>query len=150
MPCRFCAPSTYGGTEMASTPSTPLFHVDPILLRLDMERRDNLHKKIAFSGNITVEHILPRTATHEYWLSRFSDVERLEWTNKLGNLALLNGRKNSRASNRPFGEKVKDYFAKKSDFAVTNELEGFSEWNLINLRSRHQRLCDEALGLWIG
>jgi len=121
-----------------------------ILLRLDMERQDNLHKKIAFSGNITVEHILPRTATHEYWLSRFSDVERLEWTNRLGNLALLNGRKNSRASNRPFGEKVKDYFAKKSDFDVTNELEDFSEWNLTNLKLRHQRLRDEALRVWIG
>lgn len=120
-----------------------------ILLRLDMERQDNLHKKIAFSGNITVEHILPRTATHEYWLSRFNGTARLEWTNRLGNLALLNGRKNSRASNRPFSEKVNNYFAKKSDFDVTNELGNFSEWNLTNLKLRHQRLCDEALDVWV-
>ena len=121
-----------------------------ILLRLDMERQDNLHKKIAFSGNITVEHILPRTPTHEYWLSRFNGTARLEWTNRLGNLALLNGRKNSRASNRPFSEKVNNYFAKRSDFDVTNELGNFSEWNLTNLMLRHQHLCDEALDVWIG
>ena len=121
-----------------------------ILLRLDMERRDNFHQKVLFSGNITVEHILPRRPTHEYWLSRFSEADRLEWTNRLGNLTLLNGRKNSRASNKPFSEKVEDYLAKRSDFEVTNELREFEEWNLDNLRTRHERLCEEALRVWIG
>ena len=121
-----------------------------ILLGLDMERQDNLHRRISFSGNITVEHILPQTATHDYWLSRFDDSARLEWTNKLGNLAILNGRKNSRVSNKPFDEKVTDYFVKKSDFDITNELGEIHEWNLTNLESRHNRLCEEALSVWIG
>jgi uncharacterized protein with ParB-like and HNH nuclease domain len=120
-----------------------------ILLRMEMERHDNLHKKISYGGTITVEHILPQTPMDQYWLSRFDEATRLEWTNRLGNLVPLNGRKNSRARNKPFNEKVKDYFAKKSDFEVTNELMAVSEWNLANLQQRHDRLKSEALRIWI-
>ena len=54
-----------------------------ILLRLELTRRDNLHKRIAYRGTITIEHILPQTPTHEYWLSRFDERQRATWTNKL-------------------------------------------------------------------
>ena len=120
-----------------------------ILLRIDMERSYNDSKKIAFSGAVTVEHILPRTPKDSYWLSRFNEDERLKWTNKLGNLVLLNSKKNSQAGNKPFPQKIKDYFKKRSDFNITNELQGCQDWTLENLRARHRKLMDEAIKIWI-
>jgi uncharacterized protein with ParB-like and HNH nuclease domain len=119
-----------------------------VLLRIDMEAKDNLHKKITFTGNITVEHILPQTPTNDYWLTRFDQIDRLEWTNKVGNLVLLNGSKNSQASNKPFTEKVQTYFAKYSDFSLTNELASYNEWNLPLLKGRHDKLVKKAIEIW--
>lgn len=121
-----------------------------VLLRLDMERKDNLHAKIAYSGHITVEHILPRNPYENYWLDRFDKIARIELTNRLGNLVLLNGGKNSRASNKPFDRKVKDYFEKKSDFEITNELKRVKDWNLMTLKHRHESLKKECVELWMG
>lgn len=119
-----------------------------VLLRIDMERNENLHKKISFSGNITVEHILPQRP-NQYWKRKFTDKATQEWTNKLGNLTLLNGIKNSRASNKRFKEKINTYFQKKSDFAVTNELKNIDDWNKVELENRHKKLKREALNIWI-
>ncbi|MBU4535275.1 MAG: HNH endonuclease family protein [Euryarchaeota archaeon] len=119
-----------------------------VLLRIDMERNENLHKKVSFSGNITVEHVLPQKPNN-YWKRKFTDKAIQEWTNKLGNLTLLNGTKNSRASNKSYGEKIKTYFKKKSDFSVTNELENIPDWNKREIDNRHRRLKREALDIWI-
>ena len=120
-----------------------------VLLRIDMERSYNQNKKISYSGEITVEHILPRTPKEGYWLGRFPEEDRLKWTNRLGNLVLLNSRKNSQAGNKPFPEKVKDYFEKKSDFDITNELKSYKEWNADKLKERHNKLLQEAVKIWI-
>lgn len=119
-----------------------------VLLRVEMERNENLHKKISFSGNITVEHILPRKP-NKYWKNKFTEKATREWTNKLGNLTLLNGVKNSRASNKAFEEKIKTYFKKKSDFTITNELENTEDWNLVELKNRHTKIWSEARNIWI-
>jgi len=121
-----------------------------VLLRIDMERKYNQNLKFSYAGEITVEHILPRKPTDKYWLERFDKVARIEWTNRLGNLVLLNSRKNSQASNKPFPEKVKDYFEKKSDFEVTNELKNYEDWTLDALKDRHEKLKKEAIKIWIG
>ena len=119
-----------------------------VLLRIDMERNENLNKKISFSGNITVEHVLPRKP-NRYWKRKFTNQAIQEWTNKLGNLTLLNGTKNSRASNKSYHEKVETYFKKKSDFSVTNELVDISDWNKREISRRHKGLKREAVNIWI-
>ena len=67
----------------------------------------------------------------------------------MGNLALLNGAKNSSASNRKWSDKLKTYFKKKSDFVTTNELESISNWNIDELNKRHEKLKNEALTIWM-
>lgn len=119
-----------------------------VLLRVEIERKDNLSKKVSYTGSVTVEHILPRTPTDPYWTIRFDKLAILENTNRLGNLVLLNQSRNSAASNKPFPEKVKDYFQKKSDFDVTNELKSLQEWRLNLLEERHNNLKREAMSIW--
>ncbi|MFW6016204.1 MAG: DUF262 domain-containing protein [bacterium] len=120
-----------------------------VLLRLDMERKDNESVKLSYADNISIEHILPQKVKDNYWKIRFNEKERYEWTNRFGNLVPLNGRKNSKVSNKPFNKKIKDYFVKKSDFFLVDELDMFNEWNLDNLKKRHDMLINEATQLWI-
>lgn len=58
---------------------------------------------------VSVEHIYPQQARHQYWTSRFdglSQKQRTALRNSLGNLLPLSKPKNSSLSNKPFPEKV--------------------------------------------
>lgn len=120
-----------------------------LLLRIDMEKYYNTNKKIRYTGIITVEHILPQTPKDKYWLDRFDKMEKLDWTNRLGNLVLLNHRKNSQASNKPFPLKKQDYFEKRSDFRITQDLKRYNDWDMKNLKERHKFLMVKASNIWI-
>lgn len=119
-----------------------------VLLRIDLERHYSRNKQIDVVGNINVEHVLPQTPTADYWTERFNEQQQREWKHKLGNLTLLDERKNYQVSNKPFPEKVEEYFLKKSEFFVTQELENYVDWNLMNLKERHNRLIEEAKNIW--
>ena len=68
-----------------------------ILLRIDMSYWE-LENFPGYPGKITVEHILPQNPPdNSEWTCLFTKEQRVEWTNKLGNLVLLSGGKNSRA-----------------------------------------------------
>jgi len=122
-----------------------------ILLRIDMEEWELEN----FPGyreirEITVEHILPQNPPESSeWVKIFTKDQRDEWTNKLGNLVLLSGRKNSRAQNYDFGKKKEVYFKPKcTPFRITQELENVNEWNIENLSSRHKRLIDKCISIY--
>jgi len=122
-----------------------------ILLRIDMEEWELEN----FPGyrdirEITVEHILPQNpAENSEWVKIFTKDQRDEWTNKLGNLVLLSGRKNSRAQNYDFKRKKEVYFKPKcTPFRITQELENVNEWNIENLSSRHKRLIEKCISIY--
>ena len=69
--------------------------------------------KINVPKTITVEHILPQNPKdNSQWKQDFSDNDREEWTNKIGNLVLISRRKNSAQGRRDFAEKKQKYFEK--------------------------------------
>ena len=84
---------------------------------------------------ISVEHIYPQQARHEYWTTRFgglSQKQRTALKNSLGNLLPLSKPKNASLSNRPFHDKVTG----KGEMAVgycygsyaENEVAKYSDW----------------------
>ncbi|ELC8400238.1 DUF262 domain-containing protein [Clostridium perfringens] len=117
-----------------------------IFVRLDMEKRAN--EVLDYSDKIMIEHVLPRNAKEAYWKDNFSADQRRNWANKFGNLVIITGAKNTRANNKPFGEKVEQYLSKKSDFAITKEVLELSDWNMDSLKDRHESLVNRALELW--
>ena len=117
-----------------------------IFVRLDMEKRPN--EVLDYSDKIMIEHVLPRNAKEAYWKDNFSADQRRNWANKFGNLVIITGAKNTRANNKPFGEKVEQYLSKKSDFAITKEVLELSDWNMDSLKDRHESLVNRALELW--
>lgn len=121
-----------------------------ILMRINSERFDNRNSKVEYGNNVTIEHILPQTPNNDYWLNRFGDEHwRDTWTDRMGNLVPLDGRKNYKVSNKPFNAKYKEYFKKKSDFPLVNELEEYDEWTPEFLQERHERLKEEAKEIWL-
>ncbi|WP_276247562.1 DUF262 domain-containing protein [Haladaptatus sp. YSMS36] len=121
-----------------------------VLMRINGERFDNRNSKVEYGDNVTIEHILPQTPNNEYWLSRFTDEHwRDKWTDRVGNLVPLDGRKNYKVGNKPFTQKYEEYFKRKSDFPLVNELEEYDEWTPENLQERHSRLIEEAKEIWL-
>ena len=114
----------------------------PLLLRLD--------GLLAGAGArydhpvISIEHVLPQNPRrHSRWLRWFpDDDERLNWTHRLANMALLSRRKNSSASNLEFETKKTEYFLHGgvSPFALTTQVANESEWTPSVLERRQRRL----------
>lgn len=121
-----------------------------ILLRIDMKYWE-LENFPGYPGTITVEHILPQTPPKDSeWVKIFSEEERMEWTNKLGNLVLLSGSKNSKAQNYEFSKKKTVYFKGKSTpFRITHEVEDKEKWTLEELKARHQKLLSDAKEIFL-
>ncbi|MCK4735061.1 MAG: DUF262 domain-containing protein [Methanophagales archaeon] len=121
-----------------------------ILLRIDMKYWE-LENFPGYPGTITVEHILPQTPSKDSeWIEIFSEEERMEWTNKLGNLVLLSGRKNSKAQNYDFNTKKDAYFKGKSTpFRITQIIENEDKWTLEELKARHQKLLKDAKEIFL-
>lgn len=116
--------------------------VKPILLRLEQASNDG-------SANydyptISVEHVCPQTVQDESeWAKWYpNQEERSEWVHSLGNLVLLNFRKNVSASNYEFQVKKDVYFAPNNScaFTLTNEVREYDTWTLDDLDKRQREV----------
>lgn len=127
--------------------------VRQILLRVDEARYETGVRERGQQYNakkISIEHILPQTATDRYWQEKFTDSQRTEWMHKLGNLTLLSGRMNATARNAAFPKKKEVYLAKnkQTPFQITRELCDLEDWDMEALRARHETLKAEIKNLW--
>ena len=108
-----------------------------ILLKYEYLIQDNSQ----FIGNyslISVEHILPQNPPeNSKWREWFTDKEIEEYKHKLGNLVLLNRRKNSSLSNLNFDEKKDRYFKGSiSMFPSINHIMLKQEWRKEDIEKR--------------
>lgn len=120
-----------------------------VLLRIDTASQDDSVLK-NYSGLISIEHILPQTATDEYWKTRFTEEEVANNVHKLGNLVLLSGRKNSQAQNYSFDRK-KEIYQKKNEvtsFDLTKNVCDTSEWTLSEIENRQTELIEFSKRIW--
>ena len=83
-------------------------------------------------------------------MTSFTEEERKKWTNRLGNLVLLSGIKNSKAQNYDFGKKKDIYFKGKSTaFKITRYLESIETWTPEEVKKRHEALLAEAKKIFL-
>jgi uncharacterized protein with ParB-like and HNH nuclease domain len=100
-----------------------------ILLKLDFIFNDNKTAKWSAFGQITIEHILPQNPEDSsQWKKDFGDSERLDLTNKIGNLILLGRGKNASQGRLDFDQKHKKYFAGNINI-FPNSLRVFNKYN---------------------
>lgn len=121
-----------------------------ILLRMDALVSDG--SKTMAHDLVTVEHVLPQQPRADsQWLAWMPAVQdRALWVHKLGNLALLNRKKNSAASNYDFDRKKQAYFSKGGScaFPLTTQVLQQAEWTPTVLQARQDALLARADAHW--
>jgi len=120
----------------------------PLLILVEYGQTDE-SVFIEYSRNLHVDHILPEEwEKKSYWKKRWSKEKADYWLHKLGNLTLLSGRKNIRASNEEFPKKRKIYKGKGLDgttsFEITKRIIKSSSWTEKEVRKRQRWLIKET------
>lgn len=111
-----------------------------LLLKLDFLYQDHSHRMTL--DTLSVEHILPQTpADDSQWVKDFSEAEREEWTDRLGNLVLISTKKNTSQGRLDYADKQAKYFTK----AITtcpNSLRVLKspKWTPAELKSNHSEV----------
>ena len=121
-----------------------------ILLRLD--------EAVAAAGAtydrsvVTIEHVLPQTpAVGSKWLDWWPDAAVREASvHRLGNMALLDRRKNPQAQNFDFDRKKTEYFLRKgtTPFPLTSQVLAEVEWTPAVFERRQNELFAKLCDIW--
>lgn len=109
-----------------------------LLLKLDYLYQNHDHRM--HFETLSVEHVLPQNpAGDSQWVADFTEAERAEWTDKLGNLVLITRRKNSSLGRLDYHEKKRRYFDKCID-TCPNSLRvlQYPRWTPAELRDNHE------------
>ncbi|WP_082504831.1 MULTISPECIES: DUF262 domain-containing protein [unclassified Methylophilus] len=101
---------------------------------------------------VTVEHVLPQTPlVTSKWIEWFPEAkDRILWTHRIGNLALLTRKKNSAASNYEFDIKKRAYFTRNgiSPFVLTTQVLDKGEWSINTVEARQRELLSVFENYW--
>lgn len=110
-----------------------------LLLKLDLLYHGHT-TPIVFPETVSIEHILPQNPNaNSQWVIDFTDLQREEWTNKLGNLVLISRRKNSSQGNKDYTIKLEKYFRSNIEL-FSNSVRVVSNntsWNYNDLIANH-------------
>jgi len=104
--------------------------VKNILLKLDFIHNDNKTIKWSGFGQITIEHILPQNPSDgSHWKNDFTEVDRADLTNIIGNLILLGRGKNASQGRFDYSLKHQKYFDKNIN-TFPNSLRVFNKYQI--------------------
>lgn len=123
----------------------------PLLLAVEYHQQDD-YQFIEINKDLHTEHILPKEWKNDElnWKDIFSDDDARKYLNSLGNLTLLSGPKNIRASNRDYLNKKEIYNGKgldgKSSFEITKKIieDAPNEWNVSEIIKRKNWLINQV------
>ena len=114
-----------------------------VLLRLNYLYSD-VDTILSFPDTISIEHILPQNPKEgSQWRNDFSEDERKEWTNKLGNLIILSRRKNSSQSNLDYQQKKTKYFKGNVGLGRSASIMSKDTWKLQDLAENHAEVLQK-------
>lgn len=129
--------------EWGSFSGTKTWKTRYLLMKLDILFAD-INSILHFNrSNCSIEHIMPRTPKLENnW--NVSNEDHKEWIHRLGNIVLLNKKKNFSLSNSAYEVKKEKY--KKQGIesrAFTNDIfMTYENWNIDTIKSNHARILD--------
>jgi hypothetical protein len=101
--------------------------------------------KMDMPAVISIEHILPQTPKDEsQWKKDFTEEQRIEWTNRLGNLVLISRRKNSSQGNKDYDEKKIKYFKNNVElFSNSVRIYQYQNWTFAELQKNHIEVIEK-------
>ncbi|MES2447903.1 MAG: DUF262 domain-containing HNH endonuclease family protein [Bacteroidota bacterium] len=97
--------------------------------------------------DVHIEHIMPQKPMGEWKVLYDKDeFEYKDYLNRLGNLTILQDKKNIRARNKDFKDK-KEYY-KESRLTITKNLVDYSKWDYNEIVERQGYLYEQSKDLW--
>lgn len=120
--------------------------VDYVLRKIEASL-DTEEKTTLGTSVVHIEHILPQSLSEDWKVVLGDRVdEHAAYVNRWGNLTLLGGRKNVKASNALFAKKRVIYA--ESAIKLTNGLAARESWDLETIDERQVELAKVADGVW--
>lgn len=127
----------------------------PLLLAIEYAQQDN-YQFIEINKDLHTEHILPNEWETENldWRDKFSNEEADTYLNSLGNLTLLSGNKNIRASNRNYLDKKDIYNGTgldgKTSFEITKKVmeDAPDKWTVKEIEARKNWLIKQVRNIF--
>lgn len=119
-----------------------------ILERLSKKYQEGVFLKI--QKDIWLEHIMPKNpAKASTWgkLKKQDEQGYKILVNRIGNLTLLQGKLNQKASNKEFKIKRNEYY-KDSRLKMTQEIKDFPNWNADTIKERQTFLYEQIMDIW--
>jgi hypothetical protein len=89
--------------------------------------------------------VLPQTLK-EGGLKTWKADAAMGYLKRLGNLALLNSKENSKTGNEEFAKKRDAY--SRSSIVLTRRISEFSEWTPENIDARQKQMAELAVKAW--
>jgi hypothetical protein len=93
---------------------------------------------------VNLEHVSPQTPSNKW--NHISNDDHEVLVNRLGNLALMNNRINTKAGNDGFT--YKKSFYSKSAFTLTKKIATKTVWDQATIDARQKHLADLAVKTW--
>lgn len=116
-----------------------------VLLKLDLLYHGHT-TKLEMPETISIEHILPQNPYDgSRWKIDFTDIERENYINKLGNLVLISRRKNSAQGNKEYTDKKDKYFKNNVEL-FSNSVRIYNQyptWALADLTKNHTEVLQK-------
>lgn len=113
-----------------------------LLLKLDL-LSSHLNTQLSFDrASSSVEHLLPQKPGQASW-NGLNPEEHQKWVHRLGNIILVDRKKNASLSNSVFAQKKEKYKGSIENRANTNYVfMTYSDWNVAILKENHDRVLD--------
>lgn len=119
-----------------------------LLRTLELQHRGEPEPELVVNDDVelvNLEHILPKNARAADWPA-FTEDDRRAYTDRVGNMCLLQKGPNGRIGNRPWA--VKQPVIGDSRLALTAEAANAADWTKEVIDARQRTLADLAVGAW--
>ena len=113
-----------------------------ILYMIHLHLSNNATKVNTDNDVVHVEHIMP--SDNSKW--KVDESVHSDYLWRLGNLALMLGKANIKASNKPFSEKKEIY--KESQILPNPDVYSYKVWGADEIIDRQKKLCKHAMMIW--
>ena len=115
-----------------------------LLLKLDYLYAD--HSSLMSISSLSVEHVLPRTPdSNSQWCRDFTEEQRQDLCDRLGNLVLITKRKNTSLGNLDYLDKKKRYFESRISTCPNSLrlLNQYETWGPDELQENHNMVLEK-------
>lgn len=111
----------------------------------ELERHEHQSTLDDADDNFNIEHILPENP-QEHW-SHIDDNQLESFVYRLGNMILLETKKNRDAANLPYADKISIY--ETSNLKTPRVIvENYQAWDTQSIENRQQKMAKHATGIW--